>query len=186
MGLDVPVKVRGTFNASGVLVASRVEVKPRSLSRIHGLVDSVSGANNTLTVLGVTVTTDAATSFHDRTPQPLRSFSLSDVRTGDYVQLRGTPGASGSGLVATVVERTRAENDSFLRGVALNVAAPNFTVLGVSVTTNAQTRFIGVGGRTEAPATFFERAANETVNVRGTLVGNVLQAERVQLESRAP
>jgi hypothetical protein len=185
LGLDVPVKIRGTFNASGVLVASRIEVKPRSLSRIHGLVDSVSAASNTLTVLGVAVTTDAATSFNDRSPQPLRSFSSSDVRTGDYVHVRGTPAASGAGLVATVVERTRAEDDSFLRGVAMNVAAPNFTVLGVNVTTNAQTRFIGVGGGTEASAMFFERAANETVNVRGTLVGNVLQAERVQLEPSA-
>ncbi|HVQ12749.1 MAG TPA: DUF5666 domain-containing protein, partial [Vicinamibacterales bacterium] len=51
LGVDVPVRVRGTFNASGALVASRVEVKAKNLSLVRGLVDAVSSANKTLTVL---------------------------------------------------------------------------------------------------------------------------------------
>src|SRR5262249_34834849 len=34
LGLNVSVKVRGTFDASGVLVASKVEVKPQNLSLV--------------------------------------------------------------------------------------------------------------------------------------------------------
>ncbi len=58
LGVDVPVRVRGVFNAAGVLAASRVEVKAKNLSIVRGLVDAVSAANGTLTVMGIAITTE--------------------------------------------------------------------------------------------------------------------------------
>jgi hypothetical protein len=180
LGLDVPVKVRGTFNASGVLVASRVEVKTRTLGIVRGLVDTVSSASNTLTILGVSVDTNGATSLEDKSTQRLRTFSMADVRTGDYVEVRGASGANGR-LVATLVQRDKPEPRSWLQGVARDVVTPGFTVLGVSVTTDAQTNFLGSGGQARGAAQFFSEASGKTVRVRGTLVGNALLADRVQI-----
>jgi hypothetical protein len=181
LGVNVPVKVRGTFNASGALVASKVEVKPRNLSLVRGLVDSVSATGNTLTVLGVRIATSANTSFDDKSSLHLKSFGLADVRTGDYVEARGTADSAATGLNATLVLRDKPENRSYLQGIALNVASPNFTVLGVQVSTDSQTQFPGQGGGQDAGARFFSDALNQFVRVRGTLSGNTLLAEQAQI-----
>jgi hypothetical protein len=177
LGVDVPVRVRGTFKASGVLAASRVEVKANKLSIVRGLVDAVSATSKTLTVMGIAITTSANTSLEDRSSQPVRFFSLADVRTGDYVEVRGVSG-SGSSLVATLVERDRPATGVYLQGLATSLANPNFTILGVQVMTNGQTRFTGPGG---APQ-FFTDAVGQTVQVQGTFSGGVLVADKVQIK----
>jgi hypothetical protein len=181
LGVNVPVKVRGTFNASGVLAASKVEAKQNSLSLVRGLVDSVSASGNTLTILGVTVTTNASTAFDDKSSLHIRQFRLSDVRTGDYVEVRGTPAASGGGLVAALLERDNPEQRSYLQGVVTSVANPNFTVLGTGIATDSQTHFVGMGNQSKAAAEFFAQALNQPVRVRGTLNGTVFTADQAQL-----
>jgi hypothetical protein len=177
LGVDVPVRVRGTFNASGVLAASQVEVKAKNLSILRGPVDAVSASSATLTVLGVAITTSANTSFDDKSSQKVKLFSLADVRTGDYVEVRGVPG-SGGGLVATLVERDKPEDGVFLQGLAANLANPNFTILGVQVMTNAQTKFNGPGGAEQ----FFTDAVGQAVKVKGTFTGGVVVADQVQIK----
>jgi len=176
VALNSRVDVQGTFNASGALVATKVQVRSKSLSVVRGLVDSVSATNNSITILGVTATVSGATALEDRSTLKLRLFKLSDVRTGDYVEIRGTPDANGTGIVATALERDKPENRSYVQGTVRNLNAPNFTILNVSIATDAGTSFSGPGGQQ-----FFSQALNRTVLVRGTLAGNVLVADRVQI-----
>jgi hypothetical protein len=183
LGVDLPVKVRGTFNANGALLAARVEARQNNSGLIRGLVDAVSSANNTLTVLGVAVTTTSTTSFEDRSEQRIRQFRLSDVRVGDYVEVRGVAGASGSGLSATLVERDRPEERSYVQGVPRNVADPNFTVLGLQVMTNQQTRFAGPGGQARGREQFFNQPGTDLVTVRGTVTGGILVADQVHVRN---
>jgi hypothetical protein len=175
LGLNVQVKVKGTFNAAGVLLANKVEVKQKSSSMVRGVVDSIT--NGALSVLGLTVATSADTVFEDRSSENARVFRLGDLRAGDYVEVRASPDASSGALDAVLVVRGESENRVHLQGVALGVAEPGFTVLGVSVVTNAQTHFVGGDGAAE----FFSGAAARTVKVRGTLSGKVLIAEQIQL-----
>lgn len=177
LGVNASVRVRGTFNASGVLAASRVDVMPAKLSVVRGLVDAVSAANKTLTILGVQIGTDANTSFEDRSSQNVRFFNLADLRTGDYVEARGIEGTGSPRLIATLVQRNRPEDRTYLQGVVSNLANPSFTVLGVQVTTNAQTVFAGPGGQQ-----FFTTGAGATVRVRGTVTGGVLVADMVLIK----
>ncbi len=180
LGLDTRIKVHGTFNASGVLVANEIEVRPRSLSLVRGLVDAVSTSNNTVTVLGVSVTTSSVTAFEDKSSQRVRSFGLDDVRIGDYVEVRGAADTGAGGLVAASLERDNPEDRSYLQGIARNVASPNLTVLGVSVTTGVQTQFLGVGGP-NAALQFFTNAPDQYVRVRGALVGGTFLADQAQI-----
>jgi hypothetical protein len=181
LGLDVEVDVQGIVNASGTVVATKVEAKPISLGMVRGLVDSVTTASNTVSVLGVNITTSASTELEDKSSQHVKLFRLTDLRSGDYVEVHGTEGQPGT-LSASALERDKAENLSYLQGTALNVAAPSLTVLGVTVTTNAQTHFEGPGGMASGAATFFSQAANHVVYVRGLFFGGVLTADRVRIE----
>jgi hypothetical protein len=181
LGLDVEVDVQGTVNASGTLVAKKVEVRRQSLSLVRGLVDSVTAASNTVSVLGVNVTTSASTELNDKSSQHIKLFRLTDLRAGDYVEVHGTEGQPGT-LSAATLERDNSENRSYLQGTALNVAAPSLTVLGVTVTTNAQTHFEGPGGTASGAATFFSQAANHIVRVRGSFSGGVLTADQARIE----
>jgi len=182
LGVNARVEVRGTFNASGALVASKVELKSQSLSLVRGLVDSVSAAGKSLTVLGVSVTVGGSTSFEDKSSQPVRLFGLADVRSGDYVEVRGTPNPAGGGLLATLVERDNQEARSYVQGVVLSVADPNFTILGITVATDAQTHFIGLNGQARTAAQFFSEAPNQIVKARGTLSGSVVIADQAQIK----
>jgi hypothetical protein len=176
VALNSRVDVQGTFNASGALLATKIQVSPKSLSIVRGLVDSVSAANNSVTVLGVSATVSSATSFEDRSSQNVRLFKLADVRTGDYVEVRGTPNANGTSLVATLVERDKPDTSSYVQGQVLALNAPNFTVLNLTIATDAQTKFSGPDG-----TQFFTAALNRTVIVEGMITGNVLLADKVQL-----
>jgi hypothetical protein len=181
LGVNVKIDVEGSFDASGVLRARMVEVKPESSSRLGGLVDVVTAESNTLSVLGVNVTTNAATQFQDKSSQHLRLFRLSDLRAGDYIEVRGTPSETGEGFSAAILERDRPESHSHLQGSVLNVADPTLTVLGISVTTNAQTRFSGPGGAATGAAAFFSHAPNHVVRVRGTVSGGFFAADQAQI-----
>jgi len=147
----------------------------------RGVVGSVSAASGTLTLLGIeTVITDA-TIFDDQSDQPLRAFRLGDVRTGDYIEVRGSADSSGKRLIASFLSREKPDTASRLQGLALQVSEPNFTVLGVSVMTNAQTRFIGLGGASRRAAEFFKEMPNHDVEARGTLSGGIFVADQVRI-----
>jgi hypothetical protein len=141
----------------------------------------VTAASNTVTVLGVNITTSASTELDAKSSQHVKLFRLTDLRAGDYVEIHGTEGQTGT-LSASTLERDNPENRSYLQGTALNVAAPGLTVLGVTVTTNAQTHFEGPGGMASGADTFFAQAANHIVKVRGSFSGGVLTADQVRIE----
>ena len=88
----------------------------------------------------------------------------------------------GSGLVATKLERDDDQGEVRLEGVAQNVAAPNFTVGGVAVTTDGNTEFRDINGVTVGAAAFFQAAPGRQVKARGTMVGNAVLATRAELE----
>jgi hypothetical protein len=198
LGLDVEVDVQGTLTTSGALLAKKIEVKPQGGSLIRGLVDSVSGAGTTLSVLGVSVTASASTEVADKSSQRLKGFRLSDLHVGDYVEIHGTPESNG-GLRASTVVRDKPETRSYLEGPALvasslastfvrvpsldilglNVNVPGLTVLGVNLTTNARTHF---EGPVKGAVALLKEAPNHTVKVSGSYAGGVLTADRVQVE----
>jgi len=180
LALDVPVEVEGRFNASGVIVATKVQFRRGSDTEFSGRVDSVNAAGNSLVVFGVTIRVNSLTRFEDHSGADLQRFSLANVALGDYVEIDAYN--DGSGLLATKLERDDAQGDVELEGVATNVAAPNFTVGGVAVTTDGDTEFRDTNGVTINAAAFFQAAPGRTVKARGTLVGNVVLATRAELE----
>lgn len=180
LALDVPVEVEGRFNASGVIVATKVQFRRGSDTEFSGRVDSVNAAGNSLVVFGITVRVNSLTRFEDHSGADVQRFSLANIAVGDYVEVDAYN--DGSGLVATKLERDDDQGEVQLEGVAQNVAAPNFTVGGVAVTTDGSTEFRDTNGVTVNAAAFFQAAPGRQVKARGTLVGNVVLATRAELE----
>ena len=180
LALDVNVEVEGGFDATGRIVATRVEFRRESNVELAGPVESVNLAAGSLVVLGTTVRVNSLTRFEDQSSADVERFSLADLRVGDYVEVRAY--ADGTGLVATLLERDDVQSGVELQGVATGVAAPNFSVAGVAVTTGPQTEYRDNTGASITAAAFFTAAPGREVKVRGSLVGSVVLAERAELE----
>jgi hypothetical protein len=181
LAVNVRVDVGGSFDASGVLVAKSVQATPDSASLVRGLVENVNAAGNTLTVLGVTITTSSDTEFEDKSSQQMRLFNLSDLHTNDYVEARGAT-AQSAGFSASILVRDVPESHSYLQGTATNVVSPNLTVLGFTVVTSLATQFIGPDDLPLSATAFFSQAPGKTVKVRGTLFSGVFTADQAQIE----
>lgn len=181
--LNVKVEAEGTFNASGVLVAKKIEFKKETSARLLGSVDAINAASSSLTIFGVNVLTGAGTSFEDKSSAQLRPFAFADLRTGDYLEVRGFEEATAGTMTAVLVERDDLDTRRELQGTATDLAQPNLRILGVSVVTNGSTEFRDAADNSITAAAFFQQAGNRLVKVRGTWNGSAFTADRAELET---
>lgn len=179
--LDAKLEAEGTLDATGVLVAAKVVFKRSSSVRLAAPVEAVDTTAQTVRVLGLTVVVNAATRKEDKqSDDPF--FALDDLRTGDWIEVRGYAGTPGSGqVIATRLERDEPEDEVELRGPASELQAPRFRILGVSVETLPATEFEDGEQRIDATA-FFARAEGQVVDVDGRWNGTSLMASKAEIE----
>jgi len=184
LALNLKVEAEGQVDANGVLVATKVEFKRQASSRIEARVDSVDVAANKLVVLGIDVTVNANTRVEDKGDQPVPNFNLGSIVAGDFVEVRGTelPAASND-VVASRLERRRPEDEVRLRGVVDTAGAPSFTILGVTIQTNAGTEFENSSEGPISADDFFNDAVGRSVEAKGTMNGGVFTAREVEFEN---
>jgi len=184
LGLNLKVEVEGEFNASGVLVATKVEIKDSTAVRVTGRVDSVAG--DTLQILGITITTDSVkTRFEDKFTD-IEPFRIGDVNADDYLEIRGQELPPGE-IFAFLLERDDPRPETELRGFVETggVNRPDLTVLGVTIQTNGSTVFRDANEVPFANADDFWAAVGEgsLLDVKGSETGpQTLLAEEVELE----
>jgi len=179
LALNRKVEVEGDINAAGVLVATKVEIKASGFVRIESLVEAVQA--DRLTVLGIVIRVNAATRYEDKSGEDREPFNLSHVVVGSYVEIRGYEDASG--IIATRLEREDDDGEVALRGFVDGVSDPEFTILGVTVSTIMATVFSDLDGSPLTPAEFFQQANSRLVEASGTLNGAVIMAGEVELEN---
>jgi len=128
--------------------------------------------------MGLTIATTPGTSFEDDL-EDMQIFGLADLRVGDYVETRGFDDAGV--YTAQQIERDEPD-DSEIRGIASNVSEPTLSVLGISVSTDAQTDFEDLDDTPIAAAAFFAAAEGRLVSVKGIWTGSELIADEAELE----
>ena len=148
LALNVRVEVRGMLDANGVLVADRIEINHVAAIGLDATVTAVDAPNNTLTLLGVTVTVDANTRYEDESSAQVQLFTLKDVTVGDRVEIRGYENPAGSGMVlASRLEREPPSTDVEVRGPFTATTPPQFMILGITIdATNASFGDVEDGG----------------------------------------
>ncbi len=185
LGLNVKLEVEGELNAAGVLVADKVDIRRSKALRITAIVDSADGATATLVTLGITVRTDSLTRLEDKSDADLRPFSVADINTGDYVEIRGTEDPPGSGeVLAALLEREDPDTETVLQGFVEAETASTITVLGVTIETDAGTEYRNLDDSPMTAAEFFAAVDIDTlVKASGTETSStVILAEQLELE----
>ena len=172
LDLNVRVEVEGSLGVGGVLNAAEIEFKVAGEARVEAVTEAVDATAGTLTVLGITVRTNSSTSFEDKSDADLRRFSLRDISPGDPLRIVGSE-TSGGTLLATRIERMDSLDVLELRGVAMNLADPQFTVLGVTILTDAQT---------DIKNGFFAMADGQRVQVEGDTTTGSFLADKVEIK----
>ena len=181
LNLNVKVEVDGTFN-NGVLTATKVSFRSSTEIRLTAPITAIDAANSSFTALGVVVQTSMLTRFEDKLSQPVSPFGLAQLRVGDYVEVRGSGGSVANSIAAALVERDEPNSRIELRGIVQSVADPAFTILGVSIQTDAGTEYQGDNGPITAME-FFAQANGRLVSVNGALAGGVFVADEVEFEN---
>ena len=144
LALNVKVEVEGDLNADGVLVASEVSFRRVGNIRMEATVDDVDTENMIITVLGIPVRVDSMTQLEDDLDDNDDSLTLDEISVGEFLEVRGgTDPENSDGVLASRVERDDAEDEVELRGPVDvdSVLQPMFTILGVTIETNADTEF---------------------------------------------
>lgn len=194
LGNNLKVEVEGELDSDNNLLATKIEIKTSTNIRVVGLVDAVSTANSTITILSITINTDTLkTRFEDKSELRVEPFSIADVNVGDYVEARGQEQPVGE-ITAFLIERDDEDADTELRGFVEEgsvVDRSEFVILGVTVDTSnvSPGNYFSEdenGVSTQISADAFWTAVGTggvIVDVTGTETGDaVLQARELQLE----
>ncbi len=187
LGINLKVEVEGEFNASGTLLATKVEIKQATNVRVTGRIDSVGGS--TVVVLNIPVTTDSLTTrFEDKSDADVTPLTAADLNVNDYIEVRGQEIPAGSGeILAVLLERDDPRPETELRGFveAGGVNRPTLTVLGVTVETNGATEYRDINDQLMLPDDFWAAVAEGTlIDAKGTETAvATLLAEELELEN---
>ena len=182
LGLNIKVEVEGAFNATGQIVATKIDIRRAKAVRMEALIDSVT--TDGLVVLGIPVTIDALTRLEDKSDAEVDPLRLSDLNAGDYVEVRGSEFPAGSGTVlATILEREDVDPDTELQGFVTGFTDPAITVLGVTIETGSAV-FRDENDVVLSRAEFFNRLeVNSLVKASGQETSStVIVAEEVEFE----
>jgi hypothetical protein len=179
----VMLRVKGTADAAGTLVASEISFMQVSDVRVVAQIADLDATARTLAVLGLEVSTDDSTHFEDMSLLHMREFGFGDLTVGAWADIRGYEEPEGSGVLrATRVVRIEAADTVRIRGAFREAVQPGFRILTVPVRTTQATRFVLEGNVRLTLQEFFEQAPGQIVEAWGAWSSPALVAERVEVK----
>lgn len=181
---NVSVKIKGEFNADGALVAKKIRIENKTNLKIEGAIEAINLDLSTVTVLGVEFEINNQTKMKDESDDDERFFDLADLAIGDFVELKGFVDSEGKNIATKVQRENEDENvEVELKGKVSNIENFSFSLVGVTVTTDENTKFEGTSGDDVSQATFFEQLENDMlVEAEGQLIDGIFVAQKVEIE----
>ena len=180
LALDVKVAVDGTLDEAGVLVAEQIVFHLPSLVEIKGNVDDLDLENEIVTVIGIAVQTNEFTLFRDHTTSGPPTFGFGDLAPGDRVEIRAV--LDGDLVIATRLERDDLHDVVTLKALVESIERPSITILGVTVTSDANTVFQNAAHVEIDADRFFELVEIDSlVRTEGVNVGTSITASKMFL-----
>ncbi|MBL4911100.1 MAG: hypothetical protein JKX78_13930 [Alteromonadaceae bacterium] len=186
LALNIRVKIKGTYDANGTLLAQEIRVHQRTELKLEGAIESIDLTNKTLTVLGVNFTVDDQTKMRDESDTGIRFFDLTNVAVGDFVEVKGFVDSNGVNF-ATKLERKNenANTDRELKGTVSNINTTdfNFTLVDVAINTTDTTIFEDINGDNASQSVFFAQLVDGMrIEVKGSVTNGVFTASKVKIE----
>ncbi len=184
----IRVRVKGKLDADRNIVAEKIILILKTKIDDEGLVQATDLTKNTLTLNGVTFEITPDTSFNDRSKAKVRLFSLKDIVTGDFIDVRGykiaASGSSPERIIATRVERKNSSEkgkDGFkteISGKIEAVSGDSIKVSGHSIKIANTTAISGFS----SIQVFLSSALGMSVEVKGVVENNVFIARTIKIE----
>ena len=170
------VTVRGSVHSDGQIEADEIDLDEDE-AELSGAITAIAAPN--LTVAGRTVVTDAQTEIE----RDDAKITLADLHVGDVVEVEGTPQADGSVLAREIEVKTGEQEEGGhaveFSGAISAIAAPNLTVAGRAVVTDANTEI----KKDDALVTLADLHVGDVVQVSGTVqADNSVLAKEIELE----
>jgi hypothetical protein len=182
LALDVKVKVDGTLNADGVLVADRIVFCQPSFFEIEASLAALDASEGTITLLGITVYTDEFTLFRDHSAASSTAFSFDDLAVGDWLEVRAYVAGIESPLMASRVERDDADDSVTLKAFVETIDRPSISLFGVTATSDQETIFQNAAHEVIDADTFFSLVGvGALVKVEGSWNGAAILADEMFL-----
>ncbi|CAG0882013.1 unnamed protein product [Cyprideis torosa] len=184
--LNARIKLKGHYDAEGNIVADTIRIHQRSRLKFAGAIQAIDSEQSTITVMGVTLQVTEHTKMKDDSKRGVRYFSIQDLAIADEVEIKGFIDKDGN-TVATRLEREGASgeepDDAKLRGLASDISATGFTIMGVQIETTQDTKFEAPNGDEVTQSEFFAAVqSGMLLEVEGTLIDGVFQAYEVEVK----
>lgn len=185
LALGRKVEIDGLVDAQGRLEAFKIEFEDDfSPIEIDARVSAVDATAGIITLLGIQVKLDANTRLEDFSSSSSLPFRPEDIRVGDWLEIDGRPLDSAEAeVLAAKIERDDGDDQVELQGFVESIAAPDFTVLGVTIQTTSGTGFKGVDDELTQAQFFGELQPGDLVETEGAQVADtVILADDVEIE----
>lgn len=180
LALDIKVAIDGSLDADGTLVADRIVFRLPSVVEIEADIEALDPSAASVTLLGIAVTTDESTLFHDHSSIAMPAFGYDDLATGDRLEVRAY--VDGDSVMATRIERDDADDRVTLKAPVEAVDRPSLTLLGVIALADAETIFQNTTYDVIDADTFFGLvAAGDLVMTEGLYDGASILADKMFL-----
>ncbi len=134
----VQVKVEGTINANGELVAKDISFNEGSETELQGILEAVDTAAGTITIMGQSIHVGATTLLKDDSSNAVRYFGLDDLASGDRLEVSFYKDDVSGQLMAVKLQREDSGTDK-LDGTLESVSGTTLVVGGVTVDVSAIT-----------------------------------------------
>jgi len=125
------LEVEGVIDTQGKLQASKVVAKKPPTVRLRGSAQTINTNNNTLKILGTQVLIDSTTLIKDVSRAHLKYFSLSDINSGDWIDIRGN--LTGENIEASSLTRRKPNVPARIKGPISEITGAGAIVLGVNI-----------------------------------------------------
>ncbi|UXD89184.1 DUF5666 domain-containing protein [Thalassolituus hydrocarboniclasticus] len=165
----VMVEVEGVVGSDGVLLAEEIEFEEAPEIELEGVVQATT--ENTLTVMGITVSVDLRTRVRDDRDGEVY-FNLSMLQPGDHVELLLEETTAGQ-YRAQLLERVDADSKVELKAPVsdINLSAGTIVLLGLTVDVSAQD-----------PAMLSSLVSGNMVEIEGSFDGQVLIVQSMEID----
>ena len=178
--VDTHVIVYGTLSG-GILQAEQISFEGSfELESNVIAIDRIARSLTLAGLPGMTITIDNHTAIDGESN--LRTFE--GIAVGDHLKIHGR--ASGSGLLATELERSDPSTRVNIQGHVRSVSAPTMVLAGAIINTSGipDNRFIGKDGTVIGRSGFFQQLkAGDQVSLNGTLTGSAITWTSTRLKS---
>lgn len=181
-GVRIKVEAR---NDGESWVAEEIEFQEyRAVGRTEGAVSEIDADNGLITVNGIEFLTTSQTRYKDDSDADLRQFTFDDIAVNDVLRVIAREDQQGQAIALKIKRLDEEDRDGEIKGVPSDISETGFTLAGVEVIVNDETRFKTDDSRISLDEfiALFDGDTELRVEVEGEWDGDQLIAHKVEVD----